>query len=207
MNLLFASGREKVKVFFNKISEYNKYVLLVAFSIFSLFSLISLLEEKYSDIIWYLLNLEKFLIISFAILVSWVMLTNIFNKKEKLTTLYYLLALSLSQYIIQLTKKTKFYTLENENILYKIYENTFSSEYEYTFVFMFFVIMILMLILVISVRIAERNLETPEKLKLDDVKKLLSIIVFSIIVSLIIDVQNAVLENSKKQISSKDIRN
>lgn len=198
MNLLFSSGQEKVKVFFNKISEYNKYVLLVAFSIFSVSSLISLLEEKYGNIIWYLLNLENFLIISFATLVSLVMLTNIFNKKEKLTTLYYLLALSLSQYIIQLTKKTKFYTLENENILYKIYENTFSLEYEYTFVFMFFFIMILMLILVLSVKIAERNSETPEKLKLDDVKKILSIIVFSIIVSLIIDVQNAVLENIVK---------
>lgn len=90
MNLLFASGQENLKVFFNKMSEYNKYVLLIAFSIFSVSSLISLLEEKFGDIIWYLLNLESFLIISFAILVSWVMLTNIFNKKEKLTTLNFL---------------------------------------------------------------------------------------------------------------------
>lgn len=199
--MAFSNLSEKL----TKVQEYNKNVLLTAFSIFSLFSIITILEKEYGNIIWYLLNLEQILLITFTVLVIFVIFINVTNKKTKFTTLYYLFSLSLSQYIVLLTKNIKFYSLQNESIFNKILETTLSFEnYNYTYTFVFFVVCVTIFLLVTYLKIAEWNLENTEKLDLNDLKKLLSIIVISIILSLIIDIKNAIIEDNEKKLKTNN---
>lgn len=187
-----------------KVQEYNKNILLTAFSIFSLSSIIAILEKEYGNIIWYLLNLEEFLLITFAILVIFVLFVNIKNQKAKFTTFYYLLSLSVSQYIVLLTKDIKFYSLQNESIFNKIIEITFSLKDGITYILMFFSIIIIICVLIICLKIIERNLENTEKLELNDLKKLLSLVLISIVLSLIIDIKNAIIEDNEKKLKTNN---
>lgn len=196
--MAFPNLSEKI----TKIQEYNKNILLTAFSIFSLFSIITILEKEYSNIIWYLLNLEKFLLIIFTILVIFVILINIINKKNKLSTLCYLFLLSLSQYIVLLTKNIKFYSLEKESILKRVFEITFSFEdYNNIYILVFFIIFMSLFLLIPYLKIIKK-----ENLGLDsnDFKKFLSIIVISIILSLIIDIKNAIIEDNEKKLKTNN---
>lgn len=187
-----------------KVQEYNKNILLTAFSIFSLSSIIAILEKEYGNIIWYLVQLENILLISFTFLVIFVLFVNVENKKAKFTTFYYLLSLSLSQYIVLLSKNIKFYLLQNESIFNKIIEITFSVKDGITFILMFFSIIIILCVLIICLKISERNLENPERLELNDLKKLLSLVLISIVLSLIIDIKNAIIEDNEKKLKTNN---
>ena len=177
------------------LNKYNKNVLTIAFSVFSFASIISLLESYYE--IWYLKNIEFYLIISFGVLTIYTLLISLKDNKEKLITMYYLIILSFAQYIVQLTKKSNFYALEKESVWKTIFNNT----YENFQISSFLLISIALLILIIY---SEKNERKEKKglsrLQSDDIKKLSSILVISVILSLFTDIQKGINEINKTKI-------
>ena len=172
----------------NFLEKHYVTVLSIAFILYSASLIIVLLQEYYSQI-WYLKEVDMYLNILFASIVSLTLILSLFMmKNRKKLVLTYVGFLSLGQYIVSLGKFGSFYEE-------KVINNVFSTIYNLTFTFNikilpFFAITIICLIAYFYYSCT--NEEKQKDISPEDWKKYAGIISLAIIFSFIADIKNSI---------------